>query len=69
MAELREIASATVRPVLVGSGVTKETVGEILSVADGVIVASSLKHGEVWWNPVDRERVKAFMQRIPAASA
>lgn len=69
MDELRQIAAATARPVLVGSGVTKETVGEILSVADGVIVASALKHGEVWWNPVDGDRVKAFMQRVPDTSS
>ena len=66
MDELRQIAAATARPVLVGSGVTKDSVAEILSVADGVIVASSLKQGEVWWNPVDRDRVRAFMERVPS---
>ena len=29
---------------------------------DAVIVASSLKVGGVWWNPVDEARVRAFMQ-------
>ena len=32
----------------------------ILWVVDGVIVASSLKHGGVWWSPVDPDRVRAF---------
>ncbi|WP_294646558.1 BtpA/SgcQ family protein, partial [uncultured Aureimonas sp.] len=41
-----------------------ENVGDILSVADGVIVASSLKYDGVWWNQVDPDRVKAFTARL-----
>lgn len=67
--DIREIASATALPVFVGSGVTSDNVSEILSVADGVIVASSLKHGEVWWNAVDGVRVRAFMERVPGSSS
>ena len=59
--ELRAIASATSLPVLVGSGVSAGNVGEILSVADAVIIASSLKRDGVWWNEVDPDRVSAFM--------
>jgi uncharacterized protein len=33
-----------------------------------VIVASSLKEGGVWWNPVDRARVTSFMQIVRAAA-
>ena len=57
---IRMIKEAANLPTLVGSGVTPENVGDILSVADGVIVASSLKHDGVWWNSVDLDRVKAF---------
>ncbi len=57
---IRMIKEAANLPTLVGSGVTSENVGDILSVADGVIVASSLKHEGVWWNTVDLDRVKAF---------
>ncbi|QRY65637.1 BtpA/SgcQ family protein (plasmid) [Ensifer sp. PDNC004] len=60
IAEIEEIGSATNLPLLVGSGVTKDNILEILKRTNGVIVASSLKHGGVWWNPVDIERVKAF---------
>ncbi len=57
---IRMIKEAANLPTLVGSGVTKDNLGDILSVADGVIVASSLKHEGVWWNQVDPDRVKAF---------
>jgi predicted TIM-barrel enzyme len=70
MEELRAIAGGTSLPVLVGSGVNADNVGDILSVADGVIVASSLKVDGVWWNPVDPARLAAFMaavQRVRAA--
>lgn len=58
--EIEEIATATHLPLLVGSGVDKTNVVEILKRTNGVIVASSLKVGGVWWNPVDIERVRAF---------
>ena len=42
--ELRKIASGTSLPVVVGSGVNPDNIGDIFTVADGVIVASWLKH-------------------------
>ncbi|WP_182086448.1 BtpA/SgcQ family protein [Aureimonas sp. ME7] len=62
---IRMIKEAANLPTLVGSGVTPENVGDILQVADGVIVASSLKYDGVWWNPVDPDRVKAFTKGLP----
>jgi membrane complex biogenesis BtpA family protein len=59
---LRQIRAATVLPMLVGSGCTEHNVAEILSVVDAVIVASSLKVGGVWWNPVDEAKVRDFMK-------
>lgn len=59
--EIDEIRGATHLPLLVGSGVTAENVGATLERTNGVIVASSLKEGGVWWNPVDSSRVKAFV--------
>ncbi len=64
--ELAEVRGATALPVLVGSGVTPENVGAVLSVADGVIVASALKEGGVWWNPVAPERCRGFMAAVSA---
>jgi membrane complex biogenesis BtpA family protein len=67
MDELRTIAEGTALPVVVGSGVTPANVGDIFSVADGVIVASWLKRDGVWWNPVDPDRLRAFMAEANAA--
>lgn len=64
-ADLDEIATvrdATHLPVLVGSGVTSDNISEILDLVDAVIVASSLKEGGVWWNPVEAARVKGFVE-------
>src|SRR5262245_41384946 len=61
--EIAAVKGATALPVVVGSGVSEANVGEILSLCDGVIVASSLKHDGHWWNEVDPERVKRFMGR------
>ncbi len=58
--EIEKIGSATNLPLLVGSGVTKDNVVEILKRTNGVIVASSLKQGGVWWNPVDIDCVRAL---------
>ena len=65
--EIAAIKGATELPVVVGSGVTEANVGEILSLCDGVIVASSLKRDGVWWNEVDPARVRRFMDRARAA--
>lgn len=58
IAEIETIGAATHLPLLVGSGVDKDNIVEILKRTNGVIVASSLKQGGVWWNPVDAERVR-----------
>jgi uncharacterized protein len=60
--EIETIGAATHLPLLVGSGVTKDNILEILKRTNGVIVASSLKEGGVWWNPVEPARVKAFVE-------
>ena len=49
-------------PVLCGSGARKETISNILSVADGVIVGSGLKKEYKLENPIDLEMVKNFVQ-------
>ncbi len=65
--ELRTICAGTSLPVLVGSGVTPENVGDILAYADAVIVASYLKRDGVWWNPVDPARLEVFMKEARKA--
>ncbi|MCC6980856.1 MAG: hypothetical protein IT343_21230, partial [Candidatus Melainabacteria bacterium] len=48
-----------------GSGCTSGNIKEILSVADGVIVGSSLKRQGLVENPVDVERVRTLAQAAP----
>jgi hypothetical protein len=47
--------------VLVGSGATPDTVADLLSVADGVIVGTALKRNGDVTAPVDRERVRRLV--------
>jgi len=59
-------------PVFANTGVQAERLDEILAVADGVIVGTSLKVGGITWNPVDPARARALVERagrIRAASA
>ncbi len=62
--ELAEIADGASLPVAVGSGVTPANVGDILTIADAVIVASYLKRDGVWWNEVDPARLATFMAAV-----
>ena len=48
------------RPLLVGSGVTPDTVGPLLALADGVIVGTWLKRDGRTTNPVDPDRARAL---------
>ena len=52
------------RPLLVGSGATKENILKLLECADGAIVGTSLKVDGITENPVDGGRVKAFMANV-----
>ena len=54
-------------PVLANTGVRHDTVADVLRVADGCIVGSSLKQGGDTWKPVDAERAADFMARARAA--
>jgi membrane complex biogenesis BtpA family protein len=54
-------------PVLANTGVKHATVADVLAVADGVIVGSSLKVDGNTWNPVDPERAAEFMRIVRKA--
>jgi membrane complex biogenesis BtpA family protein len=51
-------------PILLNTGARQDNIHRYLQVADGVIVGSSLKVDGYTWNPVDPERVKAFMSTV-----
>jgi len=56
-------------PVLLNTGARPDNVGRYLPIADGVIVASTLKVDGATWNPVDPARVRAFMDAVNVVRA
>jgi uncharacterized protein len=62
--EIEGIKNHTDLPVIVGSGMHAGNAEKILSLANGCIVGSALKKDGLWWNPVDVERVKSFMDAV-----
>jgi membrane complex biogenesis BtpA family protein len=57
------------RPLFVGSGASAETLGELLAVADGVIVGTHLKRDGRLEQPVDAARVRALVGAARAHGA
>jgi len=64
LAILRDAVSV---PLVVGSGVTVDTVAELSKLADGFIVGTSLKVDGRLENPVDVQRVRALMAAVGEA--
>lgn len=58
----REVAPNT--PIFVGSGADWMNVKDLLPIADGVIVASSLKRGNDIHEPIDPLRVSQFVEEV-----
>jgi uncharacterized protein len=54
-------------PVVANTGVRAESIGDILAVADAVIVGTSLKVDGVTWNPVDPVRAQKLMEAARSA--
>jgi membrane complex biogenesis BtpA family protein len=53
-------------PLFLGGGATADNVGEALALADGVVVATWIKHGDMR-NPVDPELARRFMAAVVLA--
>lgn len=49
------------RPIVIGSGADERNIGAFMTVADGVIVGSSIKRDGQIAEPVDTERVRRFI--------
>ncbi|RLE47897.1 MAG: phosphorybosylanthranilate isomerase [Candidatus Methanomethylicota archaeon] len=63
LGDVRLVKEACGAPVFVGSGVSAENVREYLGVADGVIVGSYFRGGDLW-APVDVERVRRLVRAV-----
>ena len=62
---LKEVkAGAEDVPVLANTGVSFETVTDILKIVDGAIIGTAFKVDGVTWNCVDEERVKKIMDKV-----
>ncbi|MBA7659336.1 hypothetical protein ES703_67313 [subsurface metagenome] len=53
-------------PVLANTGVTSETVVDILNIVDGAIVGTDFKVDGITWNSVSQERVRKVMNKVHA---
>jgi membrane complex biogenesis BtpA family protein len=49
-------------PILIGSGSSKENISQFFQIADGIIVASSIKRQGILENPVDAGKIRAFVE-------
>ena len=68
MTDLEAVKAALpTTPVLANTGVKHATVADVLRIADGCIVGSSLKVDGNTWNAVDPERAAEFMRLVRAA--
>jgi membrane complex biogenesis BtpA family protein len=56
------------RPIIIGSGADAGNIAAFMSVADGVIVGSSIKMGGAIAEPVDVDRVKRFVAAARGAA-
>jgi hypothetical protein len=66
--ELRAVCDAIPETVVfANTGVNESTVEDVLAVADGVVVGTSLKLDGITWNAVDADRARRFMERVRAA--
>lgn len=67
--DLREVRRVTSLPVLVGSGVTPDSVAAVLGAgADALIVGSSIKHDGLWSSPLDPARCRAMAAAFASAA-
>ena len=67
MSDLEAVRQASPdTPVLANTGVKHETVADVLKIADGCIVGSSLKVDGNTWNAVDPDRAAEFMRIVRA---
>lgn len=62
--KVKEFAENINVPVLIGSGVTKENVGELMKYSDGMIVGSYFKNNNNWKNDIDVNQVKEFVEEV-----
>ena len=61
---VKEFTKEINMPILIGSGVTKENVVDLMRYADGMIVGSYFKEGNNWKNNIDQKKVIDFVKTV-----
>lgn len=61
--ELEDVKKAVTLPVLLGSGVRADNLGDFYALADGFIVGSDFKKDGNWEKEPDAARIRSFMKR------
>ena len=61
--ELEEAKNSVSLPVLLGSGVTTENLGDFFALADGFIVGTDFKKSRNWEQEPDPARIRSFMKQ------
>ncbi len=64
LSALKEARESTKLPIFAGSGVTPKSIRNILEVVNGAIVGSYFKYDGFVFNPVDKNRVREFMEEV-----
>ncbi|RKE03302.1 BtpA/SgcQ family protein [Marinifilum flexuosum] len=62
--ELKSLKDKVQIPVLIGSGITAENLEEYWNYASGFIVGSHFKENGFWKNPISKDRLKVFMEKV-----
>ena len=62
--DVREVKEHCRLPVVLGSGVDAENIGEYYAQADGFIIGTAFKKDGHWANGVDRQRVKRLLRTV-----
>ena len=64
-AELKRVKDAIpTTPVFANTGVNIDNVADVLRIGDGAIIGTHFKVDGNTWNPVDKARVKRFMDKV-----
>ena len=61
---IEKVRNAINVPVFVNTGLNVDNANELLEVANGAIVGTSLKVDGVTWNPIDENRVRKLMNAV-----
>jgi membrane complex biogenesis BtpA family protein len=69
VADVREAKAHCTLPVVLGSGINKNNVGEFYKQADGFIVGSAFKVDGHWAKPIDPSRINQFLNVLKALSS